>query len=170
MTKKITRERISSEQFHALTRPLIGLSVSRTWQGYGTAIFFELGDLVERKHTRKDGSTRITHWGQATVDLEIGWRVERLRSVYFGSSSEDKRISNCLNKLQGLEVVNVTVQGRLPEIVVQLSGGFWLQSFSTWEGQPEWALFFNENAETRSWIESRRGNIVLCTQEDVPQS
>lgn len=162
--KKTTQKRITTEEFRTLTRPLIGLTVSRVWRGYGTAVFFELGDLAERKHTRKDGSTRITHWGQATVDLEIGWRVERIRSVYFGSSSGNKRISNCLNKLQGLEVVNVTVQGRLPEIVVQLSGDFWLQSFSTWEGQPDWALFSNENAETRNWIESKRGNIVLCTQ------
>lgn len=159
-----TIERIPFEQFHTLTRPLIGLPISRTWRGYGTAIFFELGELAAHNRTRRDGSTSTTYWGQATIDLEIGWRVERPRSVFFGSTSGDSRISNCLKKLQGLEVVDITVQGRLPELVVQLSGGFWLQSFSTWEGQPEWTLFFNENASSRKWLISKKGAIVLATE------
>src|SRR4028119_424653 len=116
-----------------MTRSFIGLPVSRTWRGYGTAIFFELGELSPRNRTRKDGSISTTHWGQATIDLEIGWRVERPRSIFFGSSSGDRRISNCLKKLERLEIVDITIQGRLPELIVQLTGGYWLHSFSTWE-------------------------------------
>ena len=160
-------KKVTPEDFHALTRPLIGLPVSRVWRGYGTAVFFELGNLTEHTRTRKDGSTRTTHWGQATIDLEFSWRVERLRSVYFGSESGSKRIDNCLNKLQGLEVMDVTIQGRLPELVVQLSGGLWLQSFSTWEGQPEWTVFFNEGAEHCRWLMSKNGKIVLASDNEA---
>jgi hypothetical protein len=165
MKEKITTENITLEQFHTMTRSFIGLPVSRTWRGYGTAIFFELGQLLPHHRTRKDGSVRTTYWGQATIDLEIGWRIERSRSIFFGSSSGDRRISNCLKKLEGLEIMDVIIQGRLPEVIVQLSGGFWLHSFSTWEGQPDWTLFFNENGDSRKWLTTKNGKIILATSQ-----
>jgi hypothetical protein len=158
VTKKIT-----DEQFYALTRPLIGLPISRTWRGYGTAAFFEIGKLKEADYKRRDGT--IPLWGQATIDLEIGWRVERLRSIYFGSSSGDRRISNCLNKLQGLTVVNISLEGRLPELITRLSNGVWLRSCCAWEGQPDWTIFFNNNPDNRQWTTMRNGKIILVTQE-----
>lgn len=167
MSKEPTiEEYIKPEHFHVLTRSLIGLPVSRTWRGYGTAIFFELGELSPRNYSRRDGTVHTSYWGQATIDLEIGWRVERPRAIFFGSSSDDRRISNGLERLEGLEVVDIIVQGRLPELVVRLSHGFWLQSFSTWEGQPEWTLFFNENASFNcKWLMSKHGKIALATTQ-----
>ncbi|HEX9997705.1 MAG TPA: hypothetical protein VGB45_11220 [Abditibacterium sp.] len=164
MKTKTTIESITPEQFHTMTRAFIGLPVSHTWRGYGDAIFFELGQLLPRSRTRKDGSIRTSYRGQATIDLENGWRVERLRSIFFGSSNGYKRIENCLKKLEGLEIVEITSQGRLPEVIIQLSGGYWLHSFATWEGQPDWTLFFNENGDSTKWLMAKNGKIVLATE------
>ena len=88
--------------------------------------------------------------------VEWSWRVERPRSVLFGSLSSDRRITNQLQRLVGENVTDVAIVGRLPELVVGLSGKLWLHSFTTVEGQPEWALFLPD----RSWLCVRRGVLV----------
>ena len=164
------QEWISRTQFHDLTRPLIGLPVSRTWRGYGSTIFFELGKLKTTERKRKDGTTSLYSRGQASVMLEWSWRVERPQSVLFGSDSENRRIAYQLNKLQGLTVLDVTTEGRLPELVLQLSSGHWVHSFTTVESQQEWCLFLGhepENPEDQPhrWIDSARAKLRLTTQE-----
>jgi hypothetical protein len=48
------RTTLTREQFHSLTRPLVGMPVSHTWRGAGSAIFLELGALTT--HTRISAS------------------------------------------------------------------------------------------------------------------
>jgi len=158
------KEKITAEQFHLLTRPLIGLPVSRTWRGYGSAIFFELGKLTEKVHQRKDGSFHTTHKGEAGIMIEWSWRVERPKSVLFGSWSGNQKITNRLSKLQDLNIVEIMVEGRLPELVIQLSGGFWVHSFTTVESQPEWCLF-SQQQPYREWITSHNGVLLKETEE-----
>ena len=74
--------------------------------------------------------------------IEWSWRVERPRSIYFGSFSTDRKINNCFPKISGSKVVDIYTEGRLPELVVKLSNGQWIQSFMTAEGQPAWVVFF----------------------------
>ena len=161
MKQKTSTEYITPEQFQAITRTLIGLRISRAWRSDGSIVYFELGQLSPHHYTRKDGSILTRYYGEASIYLELGWRVERLRSIFFGSSSSRKRIDNCLKKMEGLEVMDISIQGRLPELVVQLSDGFWLQSFSSDEGQPEWDLRFGEDASKGKYLESKNGKIVL---------
>lgn len=99
--------------------------------------------------------------GEATVMIEWSWRVERAQSIAFGSWSGDRKISNGLRKLENLSVVEIGVEGRLPELVVQLSGSFWVHSFVTVEGQPEWCLFLNRNR----WVDCAKGKLRLMTRE-----
>src|SRR4028119_1531107 len=119
------KETISIEQFHLLTDPLKRWPVSRAWLGYGSAIFLELGALTTGKY--KSGRQH----GEACIMLEWSWRVERPKSVFFGSWSHDKKIDNRLSKLERLSILDITVASRLPELVVQLSGGLWIHSFTT---------------------------------------
>ncbi|WP_417349953.1 hypothetical protein [Ferrimonas sp.] len=72
--------------------------------------------------------------------IEWSWRVEKGKEIYFGSWSDDSDISSKLAGLNGLIVSGVTFQARLPEIQVELSGDTWVCSFSTVEGDPEWAM------------------------------
>jgi hypothetical protein len=146
---------ISKEELEALTKGIIGLSVSHAWCGFGSAIFLEIGELH-----RKSGENNPK--GEATVMLEWSWRVERLRSIWFGSFSGDRKIKNGLAKLKGLKVLGVTVEGRLPELVIRLSGNTWVHSFNTVESQPEWCLFLPSGG----WVDSHIGKLRRTIDSD----
>lgn len=161
------KKKITQDHFHDLTRPLIGLPISRAWRGYGSAIFLELGELTQNKWRRKDGTIKIRKGlkGQYTISLNWHWRVELPKSVSFGSSSTNQKITNGVNRLQGLKITELTTEGRLPELVVQLSGKLWIHSFTTEETQPEWGLLFNNEGQNESWIDSANGNLYLIAED-----
>jgi len=145
----------SDDEFRDLTRPLIGMGVSHVWRGAGTAIFLELGELTH-------GTGRNAQ-GEASIMIEWSWRVERPQSVLFGSFSSLRKIEGQLQRLTGLTVEEIAVSGRLPEIVVRLSGNLWLHSFTTVEGQPEWSVLFHDG----TWLGSRRGRLIRETTGDT---
>lgn len=127
---------ISAEQFAGVVSGLHGVPISRTWRGIGTAIFVELGKLSNAQRPK----------GEATIMLEWSWRVEAPKSIAFGSFSGDRKISNRLAKLVGLKVAEIGIVGRLPELFIRLSNGYYIQSFSTVEGDPEWCLLFRDGS------------------------
>lgn len=155
MQKAITRD-----HFHGLTRPLIGLPVSRIWRSIGSTIIFELGHSKEQR-LFKDGSTHFLNEGESAIMLEWSWRVEQADSILFGSLSETEEITDKLEALQGLTVVDVMVEGRLAEIVVQFSDDYWVRSFTALEGQPRWCLFLNRMEAQRRWVTSASGLVHL---------
>ena len=81
--------------------------------------------IIEGQADAVAGSdTRISsHYGRFAVILEWSWRVERSQSIYFGSFSTDRAIDNRLAKLWGKIIEATGVEGRLPELVIQLSNG-----------------------------------------------
>lgn len=140
---------ISSEDFAEHVQALIGLPMSRAWRGAGTAIFLEIGPL--------SGGAPGSPTGVGSLMLQWSWRVERPRSIWFGSFSSDRRISNQLPKLESLSVSTISVSGRLPEVELGLGGKVTLRSFSTVEGQPEWSL----RLPSGRWLSSSQGRLVL---------
>jgi len=140
-------EAISADEFQKLTRCLLDLPLSESWRGFGSAIFFEFGKF------RQHGAGKAK--GEATVMLEWSWRVEKAKSVMFGSFSGERRIAHGLQSLVGRKILDVTVEGRLPEIVIHLSGGLWIHSFTTVEGHPKWTLFLPGN----TCLSSRLGRL-----------
>lgn len=127
-----------------LAQALVGLPVAHSWQGHGSAIFLELGSLsVRESHVSLPGrETRVSRRpkGEVTIMIEWSWRVEGPRSVVFGSFSGERKVSKGLAGLVGRHVESANIVGRLPELCVSMSGGRWLHSFSTVEGQPKWAV------------------------------
>ena len=93
---------------------LNGLSVSHTWRGYGSAIFLELGKL--RPPERGGSNPR----GEAHVMIEWSWRVEGPRSILGGSWSGERKLTNVVAGLKGLRVTSIALEGRLPEISIEL--------------------------------------------------
>jgi hypothetical protein len=144
---------ITPERFAELTRPLVGLPVSHSWRGYGSAIFLELGAL-------KSAGPGRERRGDVSVMLQWSWRVESIRAIRFGSWSGERRITNGVRALTGRRVVDVGVTGRLPELVLSLDGGLWVHSFMTAEGQPEWTVFLPDG----SWLHVVRGRLTHDTQ------
>ena len=69
---------LSSEAFQELVQPLIGLTVSLPWKGYGSAIFLELGALapLESPHQRhNEGEACIAQLPRGALRLRIA--IER---------------------------------------------------------------------------------------------
>jgi len=142
--------RISGTQFRTLTRSLIGLPVARPWRGYGSAVFLELGQLT-RKYPRT-GRTR----GEAGIMIQWSWRVESMHAISFGSFSGDREMNRGIRSLACSRVREVTLVGRLPEIYIRLTGGKYLHSFMTTDGEPQWAIFLQDG----SWLSFKGGHMV----------
>ena len=141
---------ISRERFRELTRSLIGLPVSHTWRGYGSAIFLELGQVAvdpRCKHPR----------GEASIMIEWSWRIEGPRSIRLGSWSHERKLTNGVADLAGRRVEELSLTGRLPELELQLSGGRWVHSFMTFEGHPAWTVFLRDG----TWLCIERGRLIL---------
>lgn len=72
--------------------------------------------------------------------IEWSWRVENEKDIAFGSWSEENYFSSQLQELNGLTLISIRVQSRLHEVIAELSNKKWVYSFSTVEGDPEWAI------------------------------
>lgn len=131
------------------------MPVSRVWRGYGSALFLELGALRPRPRLRGGESLM----GERSVMIQWSWRIEAPRSIMAGSWSTDRKIDNAIQRLAGRTVLEVEVQGRIPELVITLSGGLWLYSFAAVEPQPQWVLFLGDG----DWLHVERGRILRNT-------
>ena len=140
---------ISIDKFNELVRPLIGLPVSRPWRGYGSALCLELG-----KRTHK-GYPSGRAKGVAGVMIEWSWRAESAKAIRFGSFNMNAKMNHEIARLRG-RIENISLFSRLPEILIQLSGGSWISSYMTANGQPQWAIFLPD----KSWLVVRRGRVV----------
>ena len=131
------RSRCSLEEFISFSSPLVGLPISRVWQGYGSAIFLEFGKLSTT--TKRDGQPGSPR-GQWSLFIEWSWRIEGKRRIWCGSWSDGERWPRAFARLQNATVSSVSFTGRLPEIHLTLSNGLHLLSSMTAEGDPAWAL------------------------------
>ena len=126
-----------ASEFSCFVAPLIGLCVSRIWQGYGSTIFLEFGRLHStRKRDGQLGSPR----GEWSLFIAWSWRIEGKRRIWCGSWSDGERWPRAFARLQNASVAAVTLVGRLPEIDLTLANGLHLVSMMTAEGDPSWAL------------------------------
>lgn len=137
------------QEFDDLTRPFLGLPLSRLWRRCGSALYVEVGPLSLR-YPR-------SNYAKAERGLEFGgtWRVETSRSILFGSSSSDQRINQGLKPLENLVIEGISPGGRLPELHVKLSSGRWQSSFAASESQPDWTAFLPDG----SWFTVSGGRL-----------
>lgn len=142
--------------FEEFTRPLIGMELTHIWRGYGSAMFFNFGELHHK--TWKNGRISNNPRGQMSLDVTWSWRVEGRRRILWGSWSEDYRWERLFQKLIGARVAGVSLVGRLPEIDLELSCGVHVVSFMTATSDPEWALFDNSELQAR-WLHVRAGRL-----------
>lgn len=128
-----------------LSAAIVGMPVSHVWRGHGSALFLEFGRLSALlgkdggPRLRRDGSPHHPR-GEITLMIEWSWRIEDEHSIICGSWSDDELWQPSLDRLVGQVVAGLTTFGRLPEVAVALSGGLYVASFMTAEGDPEWAL------------------------------
>ncbi len=148
---------LSRDAFHQRTRALIGLTVSRPWKGYGSAVFFELGELTP------SGPPHRSHLaGAASIRVEWDWRVEAATAVLYGSSNSRPEIAAGIAALQGTTVQVMTVDGDIPELVIQFSNGHCLRSMVMVTGDPEWSIKLAED----QWIYAQHGELFIGAGAD----
>jgi hypothetical protein len=144
---------------------LIGLPVSHVWRGYGSAIFLEFGRLTPRTYrSGKSGNPR----GELGLMIQWSWRIENAVSILCGSWGEERLWVPTFDLLRNKVVAELSVVGRLPEIVVGLTEGLYLSSFMTAEGDPQWSLFDRRSGTVR-WLCVRDGSLDIGLAENRNQ-
>jgi len=142
----------SIEDFQALIQPLVGLTVSLPWKGYGSAIFLELGRLAPLKPPRQHHNE-----GDACISVEWDWRVEFGAAVLYGSSNSGPKIATGISTLQGKTIQSLLVVGQIPELVVQFSNGHCLRSMVMVTGDPEWSIKLLDGR----WLYAKAGSLLM---------
>jgi hypothetical protein len=126
---------------------LIGLPLSHFWRGYGSAIFLEFGHLT--RTTRRSGEAGNPR-GEFELMIEWSWRIEDTVSILCGSWSQKHLWEPTFDLLRNKAVVELSIVGRLPEIVVALTESLYVSSFMTAEGDPRWSLFDRRGGALRT--------------------
>lgn len=132
------------------------MQVSQAWRGYGSAIFLEFGALTPRSN--RDGTPGNPD-GELSLMIEWSWRIEEAGHIVCGSWGNEELWEPWLKKLVGRVVLDVEVFGRLPEVMLSLSGHVYLASFMTAEGDPQWVLIDHRENGLPA-LRSERGRIV----------
>jgi hypothetical protein len=112
---------------------MVRMRLSSVWRGHGSAIFLEFGTL-ERREGRQH------HTGEITAMIPFDWRIERGDTIVCGSGSDEVIWQPTFEDMIGTTVHGVSTFRRLPELYIALSGGYFVASLMTAEGDPDWAL------------------------------
>lgn len=162
---QVSNRPVSNSEFTTLVAPLVGKKISHVWRGFGSAIFLEIGELREIPPPKSSRKQEPTLEGEYTIMIEWSWRVEKLRSIEFGSWSSVRLMTNRLPTLVGHSILGIHLIGRLPEIQIDLTRNRWVNSLQTAEGQPDWTIFIGGQ-----WLRVRNGRVVLehSTQDKSP--
>ena len=150
---------MSTTDLESMKENIVGLPISYSWRGHGSAIFLEFGNLTKdpkRQHPK----------GEYSLMLDCGWRAEGAKSILCGSFSEKGAIDSQLEQLLGESVAGIEIYGNLPELVVFLSSGLRLASFTADEGQPEWTIFLPDS----SWLCCVDGSVTRQQAEQNKQA
>jgi hypothetical protein len=150
--------------FDAYRLGIVGKRISSVWRGHGSAIFLELGDLSPA--ARRDGSPGRAA-GEYGVMMEWSWRIEDETSILCGSWSDEEKWDGFFSSLIGRSIEEFSLFGRLPELSIALSGGIYVSSFMTAEGQPAWTIFDRSGqGGGERWINVEGGTVCQSETTD----
>ncbi|WP_162143715.1 hypothetical protein [Hellea balneolensis] len=138
------------------------MKLNNAWNGYGSAIFLEFGNLSDV--TKKNGEKSNNPRGEITIMIEWDWRAEKEASIICGSSLEGAQIELFLKDMLGSEIIRLQTTGRLPELEIEFSNKVTLKTFMTSVGQPEWAFMDDREVEYPSLVVEGG---VLCAETDA---
>lgn len=116
---------------------LIGLELTHIWRGYGSALFLEFGSL---RNVVLNGRPLRQPVGDMNIALGFTWRIEDGVTVLAGSNTEEERWPLVFERLRGSKVIDVILQGRIPELILDLDNGCRLQTFGDYGENSDWAI------------------------------
>ena len=91
--------------------------------------------------------------------FDCRWRLEAKSSIIVGSLNGYRAIDNHIKKLIGKSVKNISFVGRIPEMLVQLNGNRWVQSFTSYKAE-DWGIIFHDKGS----IGRKRGRVVYVNR------
>lgn len=138
---------IAPEEFARISQSLLGLTIMRAWNSFGSAI-----------HLRFDASDDT-----GSLCLYWDWRLEDDSAILCGSSNRRSEISSILEQLIGLKIAGLIVEKPLPDITIAFSNGWRLRSMSLIAGNPEWHITLPD----QSTLGGRRGRLIH-SQNHIP--
>lgn len=148
---------ITTEELKKKIQDFNGMLVSLVWKGYGSSIFLELGTLKKENNFKN-------LLGEASICLEWDWRIENNGKILFGSSNNGTEIARGIKSLVGSNIEKIEIVGEIPELTIDFSNGYRIQTMAMVSGDPHWK-FRQKNATYLSW-ENRNG--VERSEDEVP--
>ncbi len=91
--------------------------------------------------------------------IEWSWRIESEDAILCGSWSDEEGWDRVFKSLIGRKVQDALIYGRLPELSIALTGGLYVASFMTAEGQPAWTIFGGSDEPNSGCIAVRDGKV-----------
>jgi len=149
-------------QFDQAMSGSIGLEVSGAKQGGGSCLLLEAGEISVERLEGRSGKIHEFCRGRFGFMLEWDWRVERHRSIEFGSASSDRKLSNRIASLVGEKIASVSLVGEVPELRITFESGRRVLTFMTVESQPAWVVFLDQH---ESWIYVQRGCLYRSARQ-----
>jgi len=142
-----------------------GLKISHVWRGVGACLVLEVGRLSK-------SVTGGQPDGQLCFMFECDWRVERPRSIHFGSGDSTRLIESRIASLLGVRLIDAVLDERLRELMLRFDDGRTFRTFTCWSGQPRWNVGFRDGAlyplsapwqgvDVTPWIYVRSGRVVV---------
>ena len=143
-----------------MIRPLVGMPVSRVWNGGASALFLELGDLQPWDTGRRRRSKR----GEVTLQIEWNWRVQTRTKILVGSDQSNWAINKYIRRLKGLEIVAIALDDEVKnDLIVQFSEEIQLQTSRLTSGDGEWLIWLKDG----TLLEYERHGLVRGDGHDV---
>jgi len=165
---------ISHSDFIEITRPIIGMRMTRPWLGYASAFLADFGKLHSETIKFKNGKVRKIMKGQASIMLDCTWRLERTRTIVFGRITGSRKLAHAMKWLKGRQITGISLQGDIPELELELDSRFRLRSFMGYEGASSWCVFLRDvklfprpkqwtkkwlNRDHELWLHYNRGRL-----------
>ena len=158
-------EPLSLNDCGKLLKACNGRAIAHVWRGVEPSIFLEVGRL------KKAESGRGLE-GQICFMVESDWRVEKPRSIQFGSGFSDKRINNHLKSLLGKKITTAEIVGPIPEIVLRFVDNRRFTTFTNWTNQPSWSIGLRDESlvpldpqwnriDVSRWIHVQSGRLEI---------
>ena len=147
----MSRTSLTLTEANSLVQALVGLSVSLPWNGYGSAIALELGNLEPPK------SSGYHSRGDACIFIEWDWRVEEGSTIQYGSSNSRLDIKRGLEGLRESSIDKLSIHGEVPELCIEFSNAQRLMTAAMVTGDPEWSI----KLPNKTWLSCERGVIYV---------
>ncbi len=129
---------LDKQYFDESVKDLIGLTISKAYNSYGSSLCMELGEITLDDRNREKGD--------AYIRLDWDWRLEDDESIICGSSNHRPKIAETAENLTGLTISNLVLYGSPPEIEIHLSNNQRLRSMAMLSGYPQWTIRLKDNS------------------------